>query len=141
MRIALSRIIFAVSVFIAFFLCKQGWGADWKYIDKDSQNNVWEIDTASISHQPNNIVRVLIKTTYSKESINTYLKKFGKEFSDLSYCTKLIEYYCEEKRTRTLSIHWYSLGGGVLYSGNSPSEWEFVVLDSVGESMFKAACK
>ena len=118
-----------------------GWGADWKYIDKDSQNNAWEIDTASISHQPNNIIRVLIKTTYSHESIKAYVKKFGKEFNNLSYCTKVAEYYCKEKRTRTVNINWYSLDGRMLYSGNSPSEWEFVVSGSLGESIFEAVCE
>jgi hypothetical protein len=44
----------------------EGWAVDWKYIDKDSQNNVWTIDMASISYQSNDIVKVLIKTTYSK---------------------------------------------------------------------------
>jgi len=119
----------------------EGWGADWKYIDKDSQNNVWEIDTANISHEPNNIVSGLIKTTYSKESIKNYVKKFGKEFNNLSYCKKIAEYYCKEKRTRTVNINWYSLDGKIVYSGNFPSEWEFVVSDSLGESIFMIVCQ
>ena len=78
---------------------------------------------------------------YSKESIKAYVKKFGEEFNNLSYCTKVAEYYCKEDRTRSVSINWYSLDGKVLYSGDSPSEWEFVVADSVGESTFKAVCE
>jgi hypothetical protein len=134
-------IIFAIGGLIIFFFSMEGWGADWKYIEKDSQNNVWEIDTASISHQPHDIVRVLVKTTYSKESINNYLKNFGEEFKDVSYSTKLIEYHCIEEKSRTLNVHWYSLGGEMIYSSESPSEWEFVIPDSVGENTLKAACK
>jgi len=61
-----NRIILTFAVFMVLLFSIEGWAVDWKYIDKDSQNNVWTIDMASISYQSNDIVKVLIKTTYSK---------------------------------------------------------------------------
>ena len=136
-----NGIILAVIGYIVFFFCMEGWGANWKLIGIDAKDSVWEIDTASISRQPNNIVRVWVKTTYSKKGINEFVKNFGKEFKDLSYCTRLDEYHCTEKKNRTLVINWYSLSGGVMYSVESPTEWEFVIPGSMGEDNLKAVCK
>lgn len=135
------RVIFAVMGYIAFFFSMEGWGADWKFIAKDVQGNVFEIDTASISRQPNNIVTVLVKTTYSKKGKNEVLKNYGKVFKDLSYCTGLNEYHCTEKKNRTLGTNWYSLDGRMMLSVKSTPEWEFVIPDSMGGLIFKEVCK
>ena len=136
-----NGVILAVIGYIVFFLCMEGWGADWKLIAKDGQGNVWEIDVASISFQPNNIVTVLFKTNYSKKGRNEVVKIFGNIFKDLYYCTRLNEYHCTEKKNRTLGINWYSSDGGLIYSVKSTPEWEFVIPDSMGENCLKAVCK
>jgi hypothetical protein len=135
----LGVILFIIGLII--FGNMEVWGADWKFTGKDSLENVWEIDAAGISRQSNNVVRVLVKTTYSKKGINRFVKEFGEEFKNLSYCTRLEEYNCTEEKTRTLGINWYSLRGGVMYSVKSPTEWEFVIRGSIGEDNLKAACE
>lgn len=55
------------------------------------------------------------------------------------------EYDCKEKRSRMLSLTWYSknLGKGevVNFQSDSDSKWGmFVVPGSVGESLWKVAC-
>jgi hypothetical protein len=134
-------VILAVIGYIIFFSSMEGWGADWKFIAKDIQGNVFEIDTASISRQSNNIVGVFVKTTYSKKGRNEVVKYLGKAFKDLSYSTRLNEYHCTKKKNRTLGTNWYSLDGGMMYSDKSTPEWEFVVPDSMGGVIFKEVCK
>jgi hypothetical protein len=136
-----SRIIFAIVGFIIFSFCIEGWAEDWKLIRKDAQGGVWEIDVASISHQPNNIVEAWFKFTYSKESINELVKKFGEQYKDGSHSVMLYEYYCTEKKYHILRSTAYSLEGNVIFSNNSPTERESLVPDSVGEDMFKEVCK
>jgi hypothetical protein len=73
--------------FVIFFFCLDGWGADWKFIGKDDPGSVWEVDVASISRQPNNIVRVWVKITYSKEYVSYFVKDFRERYKDLSHVT------------------------------------------------------
>ncbi len=56
-----NGVILAVIGYIVFFFCMEGWGANWKVIGEDLEDSVWEIDEASISRQPNNIVRASFK--------------------------------------------------------------------------------
>ena len=72
-----NGVILVVIGYIVFSFCMEVWGVDWKYIGKDVQSAILEIDLASISRQPNNIVRVWFKFTHSKESRNALVKKWG----------------------------------------------------------------
>ena len=134
-------VIFAVIGYIVFFSCVEGWGADWKFIGQDVKGSGLEIDVASISRQPNNIVRVLVKHTRSKKSVTDWVKEFGEEYKDFSYSIDLEEYHCTEKKRRLLSLAQYSLGGGIIFSDNSPGEWMFIPLNSIAEVIFKEVCK
>jgi len=60
-------VIFAVIGYMILFCYAEGWGADWKFIGQDVVGSILEIDVPSISRQPNNIVRVLVKHTRSKK--------------------------------------------------------------------------
>ena len=134
-------IILAVIGYIVFFFCMEGWGADWKHICIHAQVSVWEIDATSIPSQPNNIVRAWVKITCSKESVTDWVKTFGEEYKDFSHTINLEEYHCTEKKMRVLSFTDYSLGGGVIFSDNSPGEWSFIVPDSLEEAIFEGVCK
>jgi hypothetical protein len=47
--------IFAVFVFLVFFLSTEGWGADWKSFGKDADNNEWYYDIQSISRDQDTV--------------------------------------------------------------------------------------
>jgi hypothetical protein len=72
----------AVIGFIVFFFSIQSWGADWKFIAQDIQDSIWEIDVTSISRQPNNIARVSVKQTHSKESVIGWIKQYGEQYKN-----------------------------------------------------------
>ena len=137
-----SGVILVVIGYIVFFFCMEGWGADWEFILKDAQDNVWEIDTASISRQPNNIMKVWLKITYSKEAVNRRIKEYGeKKYKDLSYVQVLEEYNCTEKKQRSLTSTYYSSGRKVIRSFQSPGKWSSIDPESTGEAVFKEVCK
>ena len=136
-----NGVILAVIGFIAFFFCIEGWGADWKLIGRDVQDSVCEIDVASISRQPNNIVGVWVKLTRSKKSVTNWVKTFGEQYKDFSHSIDLEEYHCTEKKRRILSLTQYSLGGGTIFSDNSPGEWSFIIPDSMADAVFEEVCK
>lgn len=136
-----NGIILAVIGYIVLFFCMEGWGADWKPIGVDDQGSAWEIYVASISRQPDNIVRVWVRRTQSKESVTGRVKKIGEEYKDLSYSINLEEYHCTEKKRRILSLTQYSSGGGIILSDDSLGEWSFIVPGSIGDAVFKEVCK
>ena len=56
----------------------------------------------------------------------------------------LVEYDCKEKQTRGLAVklHAEPMGEGkVIYEDDSPHEWEALVPDTMGEVLWKVACK
>ena len=134
-------VILAVIGYMIIFCYAESWGADWKFIGQDVVGSVLEIDVASISRQPNNIVRVLVKHTRSKESVTDWVKKFGEQYKDFSHSIDLEEYHCTEKKRRILSLTQYSLGGGIIFSDNSPGEWSFIIPNSMADVVFKEVCK
>lgn len=135
-----SGVTLTVIGYIVFFFCMEGWGADWKFIGIDVQGTLKEINMASISHRPNNIVRVWEQTTFSEIDVNKFVKKLGSKYKDLAYAIALYEYDCAERKTRSLSSTFYSLGE-VISSESSSEGWSFIVPDSVAEAVFKEVCK
>ncbi len=134
-------VILAIIGYIVFFFCMEGWGVGWKFIGQDVKGSVLEIDVASISRQPNNIVRVLVKHTRSKESVTDWVNKFGEQYKDFSHSIDLEEYHCTEKKRRILSLTQYSLDGGIIFSDNSPGDWNFIIPDSMADAVFEEVCK
>ena len=133
--------ILAIIGYMILFWYAEGWGADWKFIGQDVKGSVLEIDVASISLQPNNIVRLLVKHTRSKQSVTDWVKEFGEQYKDFSYSIDLEEYHCTEKKRRILNLAQYSLGGGIIFSDNSPGEWSFIIPDSTADAVFEEVCK
>jgi hypothetical protein len=135
-----NRVILAVIGYIVFFFCVEGWGAAWYCIEIDSDGNALLLDAASISRQPNNIVRAWSKKIYSRKAVNEWVKDVGEKYKDLSYSITLVEYHCTEKKMRILTTTFYSSGGGVI-GESPPDEWMFIVPDSKGEVLFEEVCK
>jgi len=140
MRIRYRFILVAIGYMILLWSV-DGWGADWKFLGRDTKGSLLEIDVASISHQPNNIVRVLVKHTRSKESVTDWVKKFGEQYKDFSYSVDLEEYGCTERKRRILSLTQYSSDGEIIFSDNSPGEWILIIPDSMADAVFEEVCK
>ena len=119
----------------------EGWGADWKFVKKNSEGSVLEIDVASISRQPNNIVRAWLKLSHTKESVAEWVKQLGEDYKDFSYSIYSAEYDCTERKSRILSRIHYSSDGRIIFSENSPGEWTILTSSSLGDSVFKEVCE
>ncbi len=91
-------------------------GADWKFMGRDIKGSLLEIDVASIFHQPNNVVGVLVKHIRSKESVSDWVREFGEQYKDFSYSVDLEEYDCTGRKRRILNLTQYSLDGGGIFS-------------------------
>ena len=127
--------------YIVFFCYRESWGADWKFVKKNSESSVLEIDVASISRQPNNIVRAWLKLTHSKENVAEWVKQLGEDYKDFSYSTYSAEYDCAERKSRILSRIHYSSDGRIIFEENSPGEWSILTPGSLGDSVFKEVCE
>jgi hypothetical protein len=40
-----------------------------------------------------------------------------------------------------LSLTYYDNKGDMIFSGSSPREWNFIVPETMGESLYKEVCK
>jgi hypothetical protein len=119
----------------------EAWAADWKYL-VETQEEVVSYDAESITRPSDNLVRVGVKTVFSKKGIHTHVKEFGERFENLSYITDLLEFNCVEKKTRILRTTLYSNDGTILVSDTSSElEWRFILPDSLGEILYKEVCK
>jgi len=137
-----SGVTLAVIGCIVFFFCVEGWGADWKFIAKDVQGTVSEIDVTSITHHPNNIVRVWVKRTYSQMTINQMVNDLGTKYTTLSYSIVLHEVHCTQNKFRILTTRNYSSVIGLIDTETSSfTEWDFITPDSMGEALLKEVCK
>ena len=134
---------------LAIFGYGEVWGADWKHF---SSTDLYECFyyaegmtryTDITGGPPKNIARVWIKLEYTEKGIDGMVKKFGKEYENLSYSLQLWEIHCSLKKQQILSIKEYSVEGNVLNTKptKSLSKWKSISREIVGESLYKAVCK
>jgi hypothetical protein len=150
MKSLLVRSGVALVIGVAIFGYAEVWGADWKYF---SSTDLYECFyyagsmtryTDIAGGPPRNIVRVWIKLEYTEKGIDGMVKKFGKEYENLSYSLQLWEIHCSLKKQQILSITEYSVEGNVLNTKptkSRPSSWKSFSRESVGESLYKTVCK
>ena len=125
------------------------WGADWKYFSSTDLYKCFYYAESMTRYTDimgggsRNIVRVWIKLEYTEKGIDGMVKKFGKEYENLSYSLQLWEIHCSLKKQQILSIKEYSVEGNVLNTKptKSLSKWKSISRESVGESLYKAVCK
>jgi hypothetical protein len=126
------------------------WGADWKYFNSTDLYECFYYAesmtryTGIMSSSSKNIVHVWIKLEYTEKGIDGMVKKFGKEYENLSNSLQLREIDCSLKKQQILSIKEYSVEGNVLNTNptkSRPTAWKSISRESVGESLYKAVCK
>jgi hypothetical protein len=67
--------------------------------------------------------------------------KLGKKYENVSHLIILWEINCAEKKSRSLSETSYDNKGKVIISSSSPKEWDFIIPESMHESLYKEVCK
>jgi hypothetical protein len=125
---------------LELFTCAEVWGADWKlYCSNEIYLGYY--DAQSITRPSENIGRLWLRWDYTEKSVLGYVRALGKKYENLSQSRNLVEINCLEKKTRRLSTTYYDKNGEVLYSDDSPTEWIFIIPESMGESLYKEVCK
>jgi len=116
------------------------YGAEWKFHGSNEKALAY-YDAQSITRPSKNIVRVWVRTNYTEKGVIYMVGEFGKKYEDLSNDITLYEINCVEKMIHPLSGTFYDNGGGQIYTSSSPLEWDFIIPDSMSESLYKEVCK
>ncbi len=123
----------SILIGIIIFDSAELWGANWKLYNYDTDKyDSHYYDTESITHPSKNIVRVWVKTIYSKR---------GTEEDSILV---LQEIDCGLRKIRSLSKKFYFKEEeklGSMAEESSESKWSFIIPDSLPEYLYKAVCK
>jgi len=116
------------------------WLEHWKpYFGNEYFVGAYE--TQSITRPSKNIVRVWARMDFTEKGVLNWVAELGKRYDNLSHVIFLEEINCAEKKSRSLSQSSYDNKGDVIISSNPPSDWEFIVPESIIESLYKEVCK
>ena len=115
-------------------------GEVWKYYFSQGPYLAY-YDAQSIIRPPEDIFTVWVRWNLSKRFVSEFVREHGNKFEKLSYIKQSVEVNCLEKKDRWLSWIDYDNKGKMINSFSSPSEWDFVTPESVGESLYEAVCK
>ena len=129
-----------LAVGLAIFGYTEVWGADWKLYGSNDKGEYY-YDTRGITHPSKNIVRVWTRQNLTEKGVLDMVGKFGKEYENLSHTISLWEINCSEQENRGLSLTHYDRKGSTIYSISSPSDWNFIVPESITDSLYKEVCK
>ncbi len=102
--------------------------ADWVWVAETTAGHRHFIDVSRIMRISPNIVRWWEKVEYKNHPENWS--------SDIT----LVEAECSERKSRNLSINVYYLNGN-NESTSQPSNWKYVVPDTVRETKFDFVCR
>ena len=132
---------------IVIFGNTEVWGAeDWMFYGKTDKYSCF-YDAKSISHPSENIVEVSEKQDYTNKGVNFMVEGLGEKYKNLSHSITLWQINCGDKKSRFLSLTYYSkeekviYSWKVLYSSVPSEEWSPFITGSLGERLFKAVCK
>ncbi len=137
---SLSVKLGVILIGLAIFGYAEVWGADWKlyYVEEEF---LAYYDAQSITRPSKNIIRVWVRWDWREKGKLDMVKDFGKIMENLSHSKLLIEMDYVEKKDHWLSWIDYDHKGKIINSFSSPSEWDFVTPETVGESLYEAVCK
>lgn len=132
--------IFAVLGIIIFFFSMEARSVDWVFYVTAADGNNYYYDSQSIKWVSKDIVQVWEKTVYTEKGVPDMIKKYGPEYKELSCGIGLFEFNCSEKKSRGLSLTYHNHHGSVIYSAPRDSSWDFIIPESVSESLFNIVC-
>jgi hypothetical protein len=126
------------------------WGEDWeKYVENErilccyDAESLTHYDGESLSQPSKNIIKVWVKFEYTDIGITdpVLVKKFGKKINKLDNSKSLFEINCVERKYRILEFMFYSKDGNVLHMNSIPSNWKYIIRESLNDALYKAICK
>jgi hypothetical protein len=121
---------------LAIFGCAGMRGAHWIFFSStDLYEGFYYVSESHFLYK--GTVRVWIKLEYTKKGIAEYVKKFGKDYENLSYSLQLWEIVCPKKEQRILSISQYSVEGNLINTKSAKGR----LSQSLGKSLSEAVCK
>jgi len=136
-----SVIVLVIGVIIVG--CTGTQGGHWRvFSSTDLYEGSYYVESMTRSRNkvisnPRDLVRVSIKLQYREKGIAEYVKKFGKDYGNLSYSLELWEIDCISRKHRMLSFYQYSIRGDVLNTNQAKNQFS----ESVGNSLSEAVCK
>ena len=115
-------------------------GASWKFYGSTEDFEGY-YDTQNITHPSKNIVRLRVRLNITEKGVLYLVRNLGNKYENVSYYINLNEINCLEKEYRSLSRNFYDNKGEMIISTSPPSEWKFIIPESIGENLYKEVCK
>lgn len=157
-----------LATIVLMLLSSVVYGADWKSIGKDTDNNEWFYDTQSIS-QEQDTIKVWTKIVLSDKAKSDFLRKFeygssislgGEHFDKKRRADILAEFQqiksekniihridryeidCVKNRIKVMSSAWFDSGENVIHNENSPHPFfKDIAPDSFINKLVETVCK
>jgi len=135
---------------LAIFGNAEVWGADWQKYEENERvlcfydaENLTHYDGESLSQPSQNIIKVWVKFEYKDIGLTdpVLVKKFGKKINKLDNSKSLYEINCVGRKYRILESVFYSKDGSVLSMNSIPSNWKYIIRESLNGALHKAVCK
>jgi hypothetical protein len=133
---SVKRAIMVLFVGLAFFACAE----DWKLFKK-TEDGKFYYDRKDLTHPPQGTVKVWIRQVYTKKGKIDMMNLVGARYENLSYSISSLEFDCETKLVRFLSMTYYSKNGDVLDLENPPDQWESILPRSMFDTLYRKICK
>ena len=135
------QVIICLVIFLLF--ANQAWATDWIYYDTSAAGDKLYYDKSRIKKENESIISVWTKNILSEETKTKYfsiLKKMHEapdNPSILSYCTKLMEIDCVNKKMKGTSVIFYDKKDKVVHSElkNESGKWDAILPNTVGEKL------
>jgi hypothetical protein len=134
------RLAVILIIGLAIFGYTEVWGADWK-LYYSHKEYLGYYDTQNITRPSKNVVRVWTRWDFTEKGVLTMVGEFGKKYENLSWSVISWEIDCAEKKYRQLSSTRYDHKGSVISSRGTPSEWRFIIPESVITILYEEVCK
>ena len=125
---------------LLIFSYSEVWGADWE-LYYSHEEYLGYYDTQNITRPSKNVVRVWIRWDFTEKGVLAVVGVSGKKYENLSWEVISWEINCAEKKYRLLSSTRYDHKGSVISSKGTPSEWRFIIPESVITILYEEVCK
>ena len=136
----LSVMLGVILIGLAIFTKGEAWGEDWKLFKK-TEDAQFYYDKKDIIHLTQKLVKVWIKQVYTKKGVIDMVNLVGPHFENLNYSINSLEFDCQTKLMRFLSMAYYSKDGDVVDIENPPDKWESIPASSMFDVLCKRVCK
>ena len=139
---SLSVKLGVILIGLAVFTYAEVWGEEWeKYAENEKILCCYDVE--SLSQPSENIIRVWLRFEYTDLGLGdpVLVKRLGKKINKLDNSKSLYEINCVERKYRILEFMFYSKDGNVLYKKSIPSNWAYIIRESLNSALYKTVCK